>query len=59
MQPKTLKLIEHCIEIGIDRGFHKAYKHNDNPGQPLIKESISMAIMDEIYEWFEFQEEEF
>lgn len=58
MKPKALKLLEYCIDTAIDRGFHKAYKHNDNPTQPQIKEAINRAINDELFEWFTFEEDE-
>ena len=56
MKPKLIPLLELCIENGINRGFTRAFKHNDNPNGGQIKESIAEAIMFEIYEWFDMEE---
>ena len=47
-----------CIENGIAYGLGRAYKHTDEPTDDQIKFVLRDAIMHEIYEWFEFEENE-
>lgn len=57
MKPKALKLLEQCIEIGVEVGLHRAHKHNESPSREQIQQSIEDAILHEIHEWFDFSEE--
>ena len=54
MKPDTYKLIEMCVESGVARGIHRAYKHNDKPTAEQIEEKVMQAVMHEICEWFKF-----
>jgi len=56
MKPKTLPVLEMCIETGTIVGWNRAFKHNDNPSEEVIREAIASAIMHEFYEWFDFEE---
>ena len=58
MKPKELAVLEMCIENGITYGLARAYKHTDEPTDDQIKFVLRDAIMHEIYEWFEFEENE-
>ena len=56
MKVKTIKVLEDCLERGIDYGYNRAYKHNDNPSAEDIKNHIFDAIIMEVYEYFDFGE---
>ena len=56
MKPRMRVLIEQCIEEGTLRGYKRAHKHLDDPGEAAITEAIANEIMNRIYEWFEFDE---
>jgi hypothetical protein len=56
MTPRFKKLLEMCIENGIEYGWRRAHKHTDDPTEDVIKGEISHAIELEMYEWFEFEE---
>lgn len=56
MRPKTLPLLEQCIEVGVKRGWHRAHKHNDSPDEDTIINEIEHCVMSEIYEWFDFED---
>ena len=56
MKPKLLSLLERCIEDGIALGYNRAFKHNDSPSKEEFQHEIHKAIMNEIYEWFDFPE---
>lgn len=54
MRPKVYQLLEMCVEYGVERGYNRAHKHNDNPSEAAIKESIHNCVMGEICDWFDF-----
>ena len=53
------KLIEDCIETGIERGWREEYnKHTEEDSNPeLIKDTIHDCIMEQFYEYFIFDNE--
>lgn len=59
MRPKVYQLLEMCVEYGVERGYNRAFKHNDEPDEAAIKESIQNCVMGEICEWFDFEEGNF
>lgn len=58
MTPKFLPVLQMCIDNGIAIGINRAYKHTDEPTRESIQENIHREIMNEIYEWFDFKENE-
>jgi hypothetical protein len=54
MTPKFHLVLEQCIEVGITRGYNRAYKHNENPTPEHVQDCIHQCIMGELYEWFDF-----
>ncbi len=56
MKPKTIPLLEQCIEVGVALGLRRAYKHNDNPSDAHVQAEITNAVMGEFFEWFDFPE---
>ena len=56
MRPDSYKLLEMCVENGINLGYRRAFKHNDDPSEQVIKDYIQTAIMAEISEWFAFDD---
>ena len=54
MKPKILPVLEMCIENGLTHGYRRAFKHNDNPTEEQITDQIKQSIMNELYEWFDF-----
>ena len=57
MKPKLWPLLDMCIESGVTLGLNRAYKHDDNPSTEVIKEHIQREIINQIYEWFDFEED--
>lgn len=55
MKPKFLPVLEMCIENGLQRGFYRAYKHNDSPTEEQIRNQCLDNVMEEIYEWFDME----
>jgi len=58
MKPKFRVILEQAIEEGVRCGYHRAFKHVENPTEGAIIEQIEDAVMSSIYEYFEFEENE-
>jgi hypothetical protein len=56
MTPKFMRLLEECITNGVVLGHTRVYKHNDAPSKADINESIVREVLNEIHEWFDFDE---
>ena len=54
MRPKIREILEECIETGIEYGYLRAHKYNENPDAFYIYEQIESAIWYEIDERFDF-----
>ena len=58
MKVKTYAVLHHAIEVGIEYGWNRAHKYTDDPKPSTIKEEIEFAIMNELSEWFTFDDEQ-
>jgi hypothetical protein len=58
MKPKLIPLLEQCIETGIQRGWARAWKHNNDPPSTEVQAHIQKEIWCELHEWFDFDENE-
>ena len=58
MTPKFQRIFDDCLENGIRRGYARAHKHVENPGEEIILDNIQECIMSELYEYFNFKEED-
>ena len=58
MKPKFRVILEQAIEEGVRCGYHRAFKHVENPTEGAIIEQIEDAVMSSIYEYFTFEEDE-
>jgi hypothetical protein len=56
MTPKFTQLLEKCILDGVILGHKRAYKHNSTPDESEINASIVNEVLNEIHEWFDFDE---
>jgi hypothetical protein len=56
MKPKTLPVLEDCIEVGLKLGMNRVYKYAENPSEVMIMDEQHRAIMEEIFERFDFEE---
>jgi hypothetical protein len=53
---KAYDLLRECVENGIAYGWNRARKHVDDPDPETVKGEIEAAVMNEICEWFSFDE---
>jgi hypothetical protein len=56
MKAKEYHLIAKCVETGIMFGWNRAHKHTDEPDPETIRNAIEVAVMNEICEWFDFED---
>ena len=56
MKAKEYNLMLQCIETGVMLGWNRAHKHGDNPDPQHIRDQIEQAVVNEICEWFDFDE---
>lgn len=56
MKPKSYLLLTRCIEEGVTYGWSHAHKHTEHPTEDFVKDSIAEAVINEICEWFDFEE---
>lgn len=56
MKPNTYKLLDQCVQDGIELGVNRAYKHSDGmPTKDTLLNEIQASVMQEICEWFDFE----
>ena len=58
MTPKFRVILDQAISEGVLRGYRRAYKHNENPTEEAICETIEDCVMSSLYEYFNFPEEQ-
>ena len=58
MKPKFRVILEQAINEGVLRGYRRAFKHNENPTEETIIETIEDCVMSSLYEYFTFPNEE-
>lgn len=56
MKAKEYNILEMAVRTGVEYGYMRAHKHSDSPSEGQIKETIIKAVMDNIGEWFIFEE---
>jgi hypothetical protein len=56
VRAKEYNLIAQCVETGVMLGWNRAHKHIDNPEPQHIRDQIEQAVLNEICEWFVFEE---
>ena len=55
-KPKTDRILDQCLETGIELGWNRAHKHDSNPDQDHVKAKIYEAIWEELSEFFDFND---
>lgn len=58
MKANMYRLLEQCVDTGSKLGLNRAFKHTDAPTDEKITDEIVAAVMQEICEWFTFEEYE-
>ena len=56
MKAKEYNLITQCVETGVMLGWNRAHKHEENPEPQYIRDQIESAVLNEICQWFDFED---
>lgn len=57
MKVKVQRVIEECLNSGINLGWNRAHKYGESPSKDFIKDSIHDCIMEHLYEYFLFDDD--
>ena len=58
MTPDAYKVLVLAVETGVALGVRRAFKHDARPTDEAIIAAVERAVIDEICEWFKFNEED-
>ena len=56
MKPNTYVILQRAVEEGALLGYRRAFKHNEDPSEEIICETIEECVMSQIYEYFDFSD---
>jgi hypothetical protein len=57
MTPDAYKVMTMAVETGVALGVRRAYKRAAKPSEEEIIAAIEQAVIDQLCEWFKFEEE--
>ncbi len=57
MRARAYDVLRRAIEEGIEYGWRRAHKHTDTPDADAIKDQIVTGILNEVSEYFDFDDE--
>jgi len=57
MRAKEYEVLERAVGEGVDAGWARAHKHDEDPAPELIRQAIGDAVMNAIGEVFEFEDD--
>ena len=57
MKARDGLVLERCVEVGIKLGLNRARKHLEAPTEAEVVQAIQRAVMEEVEEWFVFEED--
>lgn len=58
MKPRTYEILRRAVEEGVRYGLSRARKHVESPSDAQIESAVEEAVMNEICEYFTFDEAE-
>lgn len=58
MKVNSFAVLDRAVETGIRAGWERAHKHTATPAPYAIQDEIARAVMNEICEYFKFDEDE-
>ena len=57
MKVRTYEVLLRAVEEGVANGWRRAHKHTDTPDEEAVKDQIINAVLSEVGEWFDFNDE--
>jgi hypothetical protein len=58
MKVRAYDVLRRALEEGAEYGWRRAHKHTDAPDEETIKDQIVTAILNEVCEYFDFDDGE-
>jgi hypothetical protein len=58
MKANEYNVLLMAVENGVQFGYARAHKHVETPTPDALQTTITDAVMNEICEWFQFEDEE-
>lgn len=58
LRVRAYPVLRQAVEAGVAYGWRRAYKYVDNPTESAVRDCIEEAVMGQICEAFEFDEED-
>jgi hypothetical protein len=59
LKPNTYKALQRAVEDGASYAWHsRIFKYEENPSDESAIETITQCIMNEICDWFDFEEKD-
>lgn len=59
MRVKFRVILDQAIGEGVKIGYRRAFKHNEEPTEEVICDTIEDCVMSQIYEYFTFDDEDY
>jgi len=56
MTPDTYKVLQMAVDDGVAIGVRRAFKYTDRPSEDAMIETIRQEVMNQVCEWFKFEE---
>lgn len=56
MRVRSYEVFRRAIEEGVAYGWRRAHKHTDKPAEGTIKDEIVEGILNEVCEYFDFDD---
>lgn len=56
MKANYYEILQHAIETGIEYGWNRAHKHNDQPSKEFIFIEIENGVWLNIHNYFNFEQ---
>jgi hypothetical protein len=57
MKLRAYPVLRRAVEDGVAYGWRRAHKHSDAPGAETIDEQIVTAVLNEICQYFDFDDD--
>lgn len=54
---RVFSVIDRAVEEGVARGWNRAHKHTETPGEQAIRDAIAQAVLDELCGVLAFDDE--
>ena len=57
MKAKVFTILKKAVENGVEHGCGRANEYDSPPSEHMLKQAICEAVMNEIGEWFVFDDD--